>query len=191
MHEQDNAVGHDAPASSAQKPDPQAANVPGTGRHGDERLVGRTVTINRPREELYAFWRDFGNLGTFMENVRSVTVIDARRSHWVVEAPAGRTVEWDAEIVEEEEGRLIAWQSTENADVANSGRISFRDAPGGRGTMVNATIVYDPPAGALGALIAKLFQREPRVQARRELRRFKQLMETGEVATAARRREDA
>jgi uncharacterized membrane protein len=104
-----------------------------------------------------------------------------------VKAPAGKTVEWDAVITEEQEDELIAWSSSEDADVPNSGRIEFRDA-GDRGTIVTATIVYDPPAGIVGKLIAKMFQREPAIQARRDLRRFKQLMETGEVATSSRTR---
>jgi uncharacterized membrane protein len=87
-------------------------------------------------------------------------------------------------IVEDVPDELISWQSDAGADIANSGRIDFRDAPGGRGTLVTATIAYDPPAGALGKLVAKLFQREPRIQARRDLRRFKQFMETGEIATS-------
>lgn len=147
-------------------------------------LVGRTVTINRPRDELYAFWRDFRNLAAFMENVESVTPGDHRTSHWVVKAPAGRTVEWDAVITEDVPGETIAWASVEGADIRNTGRIDFREGPPGRGTEVTATIVYDPPGGDIGKLIAKLFQKEPKIQARRELRRFKQLMETGEVSTS-------
>jgi uncharacterized membrane protein len=147
-------------------------------------LVGRTVTINRPRAELYAFWRDFRNLAAFMENVESVTPGDGRTSHWVVKAPAGRTVEWDSVITEDVPDTLIAWESAEGADIKNTGRIEFRDAPPGRGTYVSATIVYDPPGGDLGKLVAKLFQKEPKIQARRELRRFKQLMETGEIPVA-------
>jgi len=151
-------------------------------------LVGRTVTINRPREELFAYWRDFSNLATVMENVERVDVLDAKRSHWTVKAPAGRTVEWDAVITEEQDGAFIAWASEEGADVPNSGRVDFRDAQGSRGTIVTATILYDPPAGLVGKVIAKMFQREPAIQARRDLRRFKQLMETGEIATGARNR---
>jgi uncharacterized membrane protein len=101
-----------------------------------------------------------------------------------VRAPAGATVEWDSVIVEDIPDELISWQSDAGADIANSGRIDFRDAPGGRGTLVTATIAYDPPAGAVGKLVAKLFQREPKIQARRDLRRFKQFMETGEIATS-------
>jgi uncharacterized membrane protein len=152
-------------------------------------LVGRAVTINRPRNELYAFWRKFGNLPRILENIESVTELDERRSHWVVRAPAGTTVEWDSVIVEDIPDELISWQSDEGADVTHSGRIDFRDAPGGRGTLVTATIAYDPPAGAVGQLIAKLFQREPKIQARRDLRRFKQFMETGEIATSRMREE--
>jgi uncharacterized membrane protein len=147
-------------------------------------LVGRTITVNRPRDELYAFWRDFRNLARFMENVESVRVDDDRRSHWVIKAPGGKTLEWDSVLTEDEEGRALAWESVEDADIKNAGRIEFRDAPPGRGTEVTATIVYDPPGGDLGKLIAKLFQREPKIQARRDLRRFKQLMETGEISTS-------
>ena len=173
----------DAPLTSARRPDPSAAGTSGETEHSDV-LVGRTVSINRSRQELYAFWRDFRNLPQFMDNIQSVTVLDESRSHWVVRAPAGRTVEWDARIVEDEPGEVIAWESVGDASVRNSGRIEFRDSANGRGTLVTATLVYDPPAGGVGELVAKLFQREPKVQARQDLRRFKQLMETGEVATA-------
>jgi len=109
---------------------------------------------------------------------------DIGGSRWVVKAPGGKTVEWDARVIDEKPGAELTWQSEEGADVANSGRVTFVDA-GVRGTVVTATIAYDPPAGVIGKLVAKVFQREPAIQARRDLRRFKQLMETGEVATAA------
>jgi uncharacterized membrane protein len=147
-------------------------------------VVGRAVTINRPAAELYAYFRDFTNLPHFMENVISIEVRDDKVSHWKVKAPAGATVEWDARITQEQPDRLIEWTSEPGADVANSGRIEFRDA-GARGTVVTATIAYDPPGGVIGKVIAKMFQREPAIQARRDLRRFKQLMETGEIATPA------
>ena len=150
-------------------------------------LVGRSVTINRPRAELYAYFRDFANLPSFMENVERIDVRDRTRSHWVVKAPAGRTVEWDAIVTDEADGDYIAWVADEGADVPNSGRIEFKDA-GPRGTVVTATISYAPPGGVIGKVIAKLFQREPAIQARRDLRRFKQLMEAGEVATSSRTR---
>jgi len=147
-------------------------------------LTSATVTINRLRSELYAFWSDFSNLPRFMDNLVTVEMLEAGRSRWVVKAPAGTTVEWVSEITEQREGEYIAWASLEGADVPNSGRVDFRDA-GERGTIVTATILYDPPAGFIGKVIAKMFQREPAIQVRRDLRRFKQLMETGEIATAA------
>lgn len=173
-----------------------------TSKHGDrariageeliepkgDSLSGVTLTIDRPRADLFAFWRDFSNLARFMENVIDIEVLDARRSRWVVKAPANRTVEWISIVTEESEGDFIAWASEPDAPVPNSGRVDFRDAPGGRGTWVSATILYDPPAGFIGKAIAKMFQREPAIQARRDLRRLKQLMETGEVATGARNR---
>ena len=175
----------DAPASTAKKQEGRdAATDSLIDAHGDH-VVGRAVTINKPATELYAYFRDFAKLASFMENVERVDILDDKRSHWVVKAPGGRTVEWDARITEEREGELIAWTSEEGADVANSGRVEFRDA-GARGTVVIATIAYDPPGGAIGKLVAKLFQREPAIQARRDLRRFKQLMETGEIATSSR-----
>lgn len=153
----------------------------------DRELNTQAVTINRPAEDLYRYFRDLSKLPTFMENVVQVAVLDDRRSHWIVKAPAGKTVEWDATITEDVPGRSLTWQSDEGAEVVNSGKIAFTDA-GARGTVVTATIAYEPPGGTIGKLVAKLFQREPGIQARRDLRRFKQLMEAGEVATAARTR---
>jgi len=175
---------NDAPLSANRRPAKAAAQVSGEDSLEKFELIGRTVTIARPREELFRFWRDLPNLASFMENIESIRVLDNTRSHWVVKAPAGQTVEWDAIIDEERPNELISWTSTAEASIKNAGRVEFRDAPGGRGTQVTATILYDAPGGTLGKLIAKLFQREPNVQARRDLRRFKQLMETGEIATA-------
>src|SRR3569623_3121754 len=95
-----------------------------------------------------------------MDNVVRIAVRDATHSHWVVKAPGGKPVEWDATVAQEVESRSITWQSAEGAAVPNSGKIEFRDA-GARGTIVTATIAYDPPAGAIGKLLAKMFQREP------------------------------
>ena len=174
----------DAPLTTARNPDPAALNADHLAAKSTDALVGRTVLISRPRAELYAFWRDFRNLPRFMHNIQRVTIEDSKRSHWVVAAPAGRTVEWDSIITEDKPDELIAWRSVEGASVRNSGRVEFRDSTAGRGTEVSVTIAYDPPGGSLGQLIAKLFQREPKIQARQDLRRFKQLMETGEVATS-------
>jgi len=154
---------------------------------GDRALVGEAVTINRPAQELYDFWRQVTNLAAFMENIEAIEPIDETRSRWQVKAPAGKIVEWESVITDDQPGRSITWQSAEGADVANSGKVEFQDA-GARGTVVRAVIAYDPPAGIVGQIVAKIFQREPRLQARRDLRRFKQLMETGEIATAARTR---
>jgi uncharacterized membrane protein len=178
----------DAPlAASKHKSAAVDAASDGLAEPRGDTLTARAVTINRPRHELYAFWRDFGNLASFMDNVERVDVLSPTRSHWVVKAPGGKTVEWDATVTEEIEDALIAWSSDDGADVPNSGRIEFRDA-GARGTVVTATILYDPPAGFIGKVVAKMFQREPAIQARRDLRRFKQLMETGEIATSSRTR---
>ncbi|HEV7659303.1 MAG TPA: SRPBCC family protein [Allosphingosinicella sp.] len=172
----------DAPATAARDSDRQSEAA---GREGEDAVIGRTITINRPRDEIYAFWRDFSNLAAVMENVERIDTLDARRSHWVVKAPAGKTVEWESVVTDDEPGRLIAWQSVEGADIASSGRVEFLNAAPGRGTMVRATFAYDPPAGGLGEWIAKIFQREPNVQARRDLRRLKQFLETGEVTSSA------
>lgn len=143
----------------------------------------KTVTINRSADELYRFWRDLENLPSFMRHLKSVTVRDERHSHWVANAPLGQDVEWDAEIVSDEPGRLIAWASAEDALVPNSGFVRFQPASGDRGTEVKVVIEYEPPGGVLTAAIAKLFGEEPEQQIGDELRRFKQLMETGEIAT--------
>ncbi|KQM62668.1 MULTISPECIES: SRPBCC family protein [unclassified Sphingomonas] len=172
----------DAPASARKEGDVDALMDIKQAKGKD--IVARAVTINRPANELFAYFRDFSNLPAFMENVERIDVLDAERSHWVVKAPAGRTVEWDATITEEVDGRFVAWTSEPGADIANSGCVTFKDA-GARGTVVTATILYDPSGGLIGKIVAKMFQREPAIQARRDLRRFKQLMETGEVATAA------
>jgi uncharacterized membrane protein len=144
--------------------------------------VEKSVTINRPPEELYRFWRNFENLPRFMNHLGSVTTTGGGRSHWVAKAPAGGTVEWDAEIYNEKENELIAWRSLEGADVDNAGSVRFDPAPDGRGTIVRVALKYDPPAGKLGALVAKLFGEEPAQQIEEDLQRFKQVMETGEAS---------
>jgi uncharacterized membrane protein len=154
------------------------------GRQSDDAIAVRAVTIGKPRDEVFAFFRDFRNLARFMENIERIDVLDDKRSHWVVKAPASQTVEWDSLLTAEEPARLLAWESAQDAEVKNHGRVEFRDAPTGRGTELHATIVYEPPAGALGKLITTLFQKEPGQQAKRDLRRLKMLMETGEVSTS-------
>jgi uncharacterized membrane protein len=175
--------GGDAPLSSAKDPNPAASGLAVADE--DAELVGRTVSIDRPRQELYAFWRDFRNLPLFMENIESVTELDSMRSHWKVKGPANTEFEWDSLITEDQPGEVIAWSSAKSDGLQNSGRVEFRDSGNGRGTFVTVTIVYEPPGGALGKAFAKIFRREPKIQARQELRRFKQLMETGEIPTSA------
>ncbi|HEY9763425.1 MAG TPA: SRPBCC family protein [Trichocoleus sp.] len=145
--------------------------------------VEKTVTINRPASELYSFWRNFENLPHFMRHVKSITVLDDTRSHWVSSAPLDQTVEWDAEIVTDEPDHLIAWRSLDNADIENSGFVRFQPATGNRGTEVKVVMEYTPPGGAVTAALAKLFGEEPEQQIGDELSRFKQLMEAGEIAT--------
>ena len=152
-------------------------------------VTGRSVLIGKPRQELYAYWRDFNNLSNFMENLERVEDRGNGRSLWVIRAPAGQTVDVEVEIAREEEGELIAWRSVEGSEIDTEGRVAFRDAPGDRGTFVQLIIAYNPPAGEIGRAVAKLFGREPAVQARHDLKRFKMLMETGEIATSARRRD--
>lgn len=159
-------------------------------RDGEYDLVGRSVTIRKPRDELFRFWRDFGNLARFMENLEKVDVEDAAtgRATWHIKGPAGRSVAVRTTIESEDEGRMIAWRSVDGSDVETEGKVTFEDAPGNRGTRVGLTIGYEPPAGALGKAVAKAFLREPEIQARHDLKRFKMLMETGEIATSARTR---
>jgi uncharacterized membrane protein len=147
-------------------------------------FVGRSVLINSPREDLFAYWRNFQNLANFMENVESVSLVGPNRSRWTIRAPAGQTVELETEIVDVVENERIAWRSTKQSQIETEGQVTFTEAPGGRGTVVTADIAYKPPAGDLGRLVAKLFAAEPNIQARHELKRFKMLMETGEIATS-------
>ena len=152
---------------------------------GKDALVGKTVTIDRPRRELYDEWRDFTRFPRFMDNVREVEKLDGERSRWTIEAPAGTSVELVTRITEDRPGEAIAWESEPESQIETQGRVEFLDAGPGRGTMVRLTMRYDPPGGLPGRIVAKIFQREPAIQARRDLRRFKQLMETGELTTNA------
>lgn len=144
----------------------------------------RAITVNKPVAEVYAFWRNFENLPSFMRHLEAVRVSDERRSHWVAKAPAGRTVEWDATITEERENELIAWKSDDDATVYNEGAVHFAPAPGGRGTEVRVNLRYEPPGGVLASKIAMLWREEPGQQVQDDLRRFKQMMEIGEVTVS-------
>ena len=151
---------------------------------GSQRIeVVKSMTINRPPDELYRFWRDFRNLPSLMTHLDSVTVIDDRRSHWRLKGPASMSVEWDAEIVNEKEHALIAWESRADSDVEHWGAIRFVPAPAGRGTEVTVLLEYRPIAGSFGAALAKVFGQEPGQQIEEDLRRFKHIMEAGEAPT--------
>ncbi len=145
--------------------------------------VDRSVTVNLPRAELYRAWRNLENLPRYMTHLESVRVTGERQSHWVAKAPLGRTVEWDAEIVEDRENELIRWESVQGATVQNSGQVRFEDAPGGRGTEVHVSLTYNPVGGSLGAAVAKLLGEEPGSQVREDLRHYKQMLEAGEIPT--------
>ena len=161
-------------------------------REGEFELVGRTVTIRKDRSELYSYWRDFENLPRFMENVEQIEGSgDGQDSSvWTVKAPAGTTVDVETTVSRDEKDREIAWRSVEGSDIETHGRVTFEDAPGERGTRVGLEIAYKPPAGKVGRSIAQLFLREPEIQARHDLKRFKMLMETGEIATSAKRKDE-
>lgn len=159
-------------------------------RFGDYAVAHRTVTIARPRHQVYAFWRDLSNLPAFMENIRSVTQPSPGTLRWVVAGPGGRDVNVETRIVSERQNEEIAWASVEGSEIETRGKVEFRDAPAGRGTEVTAIVAYKPPLGELGRWVATAFQKEPSIQGRRELKRLKMLMETGEIATSRNRRND-
>jgi len=145
--------------------------------------VEETMSISKSPDELYAFWRNFTNLPRIMRNLKSVTNLDENRSHWIASGPMGYSVEWDAEIINDEPNKTIAWRSLANAEVDNAGSVRFVPTPGDGGTEVRVVIDYIPPAGRFGATLAKLFRADPETEIREDLRRFKQVMETGEVPT--------
>lgn len=147
--------------------------------------VNGVHTVNRPADQVYRFWRDLENMPRFMHRIRSVQPTGERTSHWVANAPAGITLEWDSEITEDRPGHCIAWQSTRDAAVDHAGRVTFTPAPGNRGTQVRVEMHYRPPGGTVGAAVAKVFGVAAEQQLREDLRRAAQLMETGEIATNA------
>jgi uncharacterized membrane protein len=144
--------------------------------------VDQEIRINRPTAELYRFWRDLENLPRFMHHLHSVREIDERTSHWVARAPAGFSVEWDAEIVNEIENQLIGWRSLPGSQVDNGGAVRFEDTGDGW-TTVRVSLQYNPPAGTIGAKIAKAFGEDPAKTIRADLQRFKELMETGVLSS--------
>jgi uncharacterized membrane protein len=142
----------------------------------------RAITVRRPREEVYAFFRDLENLPRFMAHLESVVDEGGGRSRWCAKAPAGTHAEWRAEITDERTNERIAWRSIEGSDLTTSGAVRFTDAPGGRGTEVHVDLCYEPPGGRAGRAFAMIFGEAPEQQLEGDLRRFKQVMETGDVA---------
>jgi uncharacterized membrane protein len=164
---------------TAQRPRGPATSVPA----GQGIKVERSFTINCPAAELYRYWRNFENLPRFMSHLESVKVLSEKRSHWVARGPLGARLEWDAELINERPNELIAWRSLEGSEVDTAGSVHFTEAPGRRGTELRVILKYDPPGGKLGAGIARLFGEAPKQQIQEDLRRFKQVMETGEIPT--------
>jgi uncharacterized membrane protein len=152
----------------------QASLGPGEGTR-----VEKSITIDRAPEEVYSFWRNLENLPRFMNHLERVTITGARTSHWVAKGPAGTSVEWDAEIVNEEPNELIGWRSLEGAEVDNAGSVHFRPAAHGRGTEVRVILRYSPPAGKIGSAVASLWGEDPDTQVEEDLRRLKQVLEAG------------
>ncbi len=153
------------------------------GNHGIHAKA--SCIVNRDPVEVYEFWRNFENLPRFMKHLESVQETAEGRSRWVAKGPAGTTVEWEAMMVADDPGRVITWRSLEDSDVDNAGAVRFERAPGGRGTIVKVNIQYNPPGGVVGkAVVARLFGEEPDQQLDDDLRRFKQMMEIGEVVVS-------
>jgi uncharacterized membrane protein len=139
------------------------------------------TTVTRPPEEVYAYWLALEQLPRFMAHLDEVRMTGPSRSRWRASAPFGKSVEWEAETIEAVPAERIAWASVKGGDIENAGTVRFAPAPGGRGTELHVTITYDMPAGPLGKAVAKYFGEEPSQQLDDDLRRFKQVIETGEV----------
>ena len=140
-----------------------------------------SIAINATPREVYEFWSRLENLPLFMRQVQSVSQTNESTSHWVVSGPAGATFEWDAEIVDDQPGARLGWRALPDSEICHEGLVTFKPAVGGRGTIVRVELLYWPPAGVIGAQIARLLGEAPDIGA--DLRRLKQLIETGEIAT--------
>jgi uncharacterized membrane protein len=181
-------------ALGVDRSDRRAGDGEGTGmiadRNSDTRAqlgggrgihVEESVTINKPISTLYRFWRDIENLPSFMEHLASVSVREEGVSHWVANGPARMRVEWDARIINDVQDKVIGWQSLTGSTISTAGSVNFDEDP--HGTRVTVHLQYNPPGGRMGAAFAKIFGEEPNQTVREDLRRFKQLMETGEIPT--------
>jgi uncharacterized membrane protein len=145
--------------------------------------VRQALNINRSPEDCYRFWRDFQNFPNFMQHVDEVRMLDATRSHWKVRAPLGRQVEWTAELVSDVPAQQLGWRTLDDAAIANAGVVRFAPGTGGRGTRVQVDLDYAAPLGKAGMRLAQWLGEEPSLQVAQDLRRFKQLIETGEIPT--------
>lgn len=170
----------------------QALGVGTDGTGGDAAViparsgvrVEHAVTVNRPAGEVYRFWRNLSQLPRFMDHLKEVRETGGGKSHWVARGPLGMSVEWDAELIEDRP-EVISWRSLTGSDVDTAGSVHFTPAPSGRGTEVRVTLKYDPPAGQVGAAVARLFGQSPQRQVEADLAKFKSLLEAGEVASTA------
>jgi uncharacterized membrane protein len=152
-------------------------------QHGWEHaaVTRESIVINRPREQLFSFWRDFANLSKVMTHVERVDVIDSRRSRWLMQLPLGKELQWNSSVTEERQNERIAWSADDNADVRNAGWVEFRDASGGRGTEVIVQLAYEPPGGEIGNVLAKLWPQSPGALLKSDLKEFKEKVESGRI----------
>ena len=162
--------------STSESTVPQTAVTAGHGTR-----VEHAVTVMRPAREVYDFWRDFENLPRFMTHLVDVETSTNGKSHWVAKGPLGTKVEWDAEVIVDIPGEAIGWKSLDGSDVNTAGSVRFRELSHDRGTEVRVNLKYDPPAGKVGIAIARLFGESPETQIRDDMRRFKELLEAGEI----------
>ena len=158
---------------------------PAESEAAETMIVEEAVTIGKPREEIYRFWRDLDNLKRFAPRLQNVEVLDERRSRWKVQGPHGGVVDWDSEITRDDPGREIAWRTTQDREITNFGSVSFVDAAGGRGTIVRVHLEYVSPAGSIGTAVARAMGQSPQRMVEEALHRLKQLLEAGEIATTA------
>ena len=153
--------------------------------HGTGHKIDTSILIKRPAAEIFDFWRNLENLPSFMEDLRAIRVLDDRRSHWVLNGPGGRPMEWDAEIVNEHPGEMISWQTLPGADLQSAGTVRFTSTEGGTATNVRVILEFHPPAGAVGASIARFIGHDPAMKLERDLTRLKGIMESRNVVSSA------
>lgn len=157
-------------------------SIPGVSGLTDIYLE-RSIAVSKSPEECYRFWRSFENLPRFMQSLESVRQLDERRSHWVAKGPMATRLEWTSEITADRPGEELAWRTLDDSGAANAGSVRFETGPAGRGTIVRVSLHYSPLGGALGTGLVRLLGHDPQSRVREDLRRFKQVMETGEIPT--------